>query len=127
MRLLSVLASERMEAKQKLKILQEEYHIQVAENLGEEVNEMCNWSEGIEERATARGLAKGMAQGLEQGIQQGMKQGIQQGIQQGEILGALGVYLELGLTEEGVIAKMKEKFSLTQEEAEKYLQQKQKS
>lgn len=62
----------------------------------EEMNEMCNWSEGIEERAIARGLAQGM---------QGMAELLQ----------------ELGWTEEAIIAKIMEKFSITQEEAESYV------
>ena len=114
--LLSVIASESMDARDKLQILQEEYHIEVTRNLEEEVNRMCNWSDEIWERATERGLA--------QGIAQGMAQGIAQGLEQGEILGAIGVYLELGFPVREIADKIVKKFAITQEEAEKYIQQK---
>ena len=52
LRLLSVLASHRMEPEDKLQVLEEEYHIATTSRLEEGVNIMCNWSEGIIERIT---------------------------------------------------------------------------
>ena len=53
-----------------------------------------------------------------------MAQGLEQGLAQGEILGAISVYLEPGWSEEAISGKIMEKFSITREEAEKYVQQK---
>ncbi len=52
LRLLSVLASHRMEPEEKLQVLEQEYHIATTSKLEEGVNIMCNWSEGIIERIT---------------------------------------------------------------------------
>ncbi len=50
LRLLSVLASHRIEPRDKFNILEEEFHIATTMKLEEGVNSMCNWSEGIAER-----------------------------------------------------------------------------
>ena len=91
-RLLSVLLSMEMKAKDKIKIMEAEYGIPIEDGIREEVNIMCNLGEGLAinymKRGWEQGLSKGMKEGIErglkQGLQQGMQQGIQQGIQQGE-------------------------------------------
>jgi hypothetical protein len=54
LRLLSVLASEKVEADEKLHILEQEYHIATKRGLEGKVNIMCNWSDGVVERVTER-------------------------------------------------------------------------
>ena len=69
LRLLSVLLSIEIKAGQKKEILEKEYHIEMKRKFGEEVSQMCNLSEGLEQRAAQRVL-----QGLQQGIAQGSQQ-----------------------------------------------------
>lgn len=46
--------------------MENEYNIPMNDEWGEEVREMCNLSQGIEEK----GIRKGLKQGIEQGITQ---------------------------------------------------------
>ena len=69
LRLLSVLLSSEIKAAEKKEILEKEYHIEMKRKFGEEVSQMCNLSEGLEQRAAQRVL-----QGLQQGIAQGSQQ-----------------------------------------------------
>lgn len=62
-------------AEEKLNILEEEYQIPIENEIREDVNTMCNLSEGIEEKGIAKGIEKGMEQGLAQGLVQGRKEG----------------------------------------------------
>ena len=55
-RLISTLLSNEIEAEEKLNMIELEYQISVSEELREEVNLMCNLSEGIEERAAEKTL-----------------------------------------------------------------------
>ena len=52
LRLLTVLASHRMEPEEKLGVLEQEYNIATTRKLEKGVNSMCNWSEEIIERIT---------------------------------------------------------------------------
>lgn len=63
--LLSTLLSEELNAEDKKKILEQDFAIAMTEKIDKEVNEMCNYSKGIEERGIAKGMAQGMAQGME--------------------------------------------------------------
>ena len=73
LKLLSVLLLQRGNAEQKKQILQHDFHIAMTMQLEEEVDFMCNLSEGVERR----GIEKGFAQGIEQGIEQGLEKGIE--------------------------------------------------
>lgn len=53
-----MLLSDTMKVKDKLQILEEEYHIPVNDELRKDVNVMCNLGEGIEERAIERTTKK---------------------------------------------------------------------
>ena len=53
-------------------IVENEYNIPMNDEWGEEVREMCNLSQGIEEK----GIRKGLKQGIEQGITQQKKKKI---------------------------------------------------
>lgn len=67
-RLLSALLSSKMEAPEKLKILETEYNIPAETGIRKDVNVMCNLSEGVWEEAMERGLAEGMEKGIEKGL-----------------------------------------------------------
>ena len=47
--------------------LEEEYRIQIDEQLSEEMSAVCNLAEGIARMNRAQGMAQGMAQGRAQG------------------------------------------------------------
>lgn len=68
--LLEVLLSNEKLPNEKKKILSEDFNIAMTKTLEGEVQEMCNLSKGVEEKAMAKGLAQGLAQGLEQGVAQ---------------------------------------------------------
>ncbi len=46
-----------------MEILETRYDIPIDDDVRKEVGEMCNLSEGIEERAIEKGVAKGIAEG----------------------------------------------------------------
>jgi hypothetical protein len=93
--LLEVLLSNEKLPNEKKKILSEDFNIAMTKTLEGEVQEMCNLSKGVEEKAMAKGLAQGLAQGLEQGVAQGLAQGLEQGVAQGLAQG-----LEQGVAQE---------------------------
>ena len=63
-RLLGTLFSKELGRKDKIGILKEEYDITEDDNLGEDVSEMCNLSQGIKEDGIAIGLEKGREDGI---------------------------------------------------------------
>lgn len=65
-RLLSAILSSDLEANEKLKIMEEEYRIPVENDIREEVEEMCNLSQEIKEKAFEAGQKKGQEKGQEQ-------------------------------------------------------------
>lgn len=65
-RLLSAILSSDLEVNEKLKIMEEEYRIPVENDIREEVEEMCNLSQGIKEKAFEAGQKKGQEKGQEQ-------------------------------------------------------------
>ena len=71
---------------------------------GEENYDMCEALKGIQEEGIAIGRELGLEQGLEQGI-----------------LGMAELFRELGLSDDWMIEKLREKFSMTREEAEQVL------
>ena len=81
-RFLGVLFSNVMKVNEK-KVLEEEFHIPMTEELQEGVEKMCNLSEAIEERGIERGMEAGIQRGMEAGIQRGMEAGIERGIEAG--------------------------------------------
>ena len=68
-----------------------------------------------------KGMAQGMEKGLAQGMAQGMEKGLEKGMEQGKVYGAISVYREMGLSNEEISKKIREKFYLTKEKAESYL------
>jgi len=72
--LLNCLLSEELRAKEKLKILSEEYNIQATKRIESEVTQMCNLSQGIEDKAMERGKDIGRTEGINLGIERGIIQ-----------------------------------------------------
>ena len=70
-RYLSLLLSREMPIQERQQQLEEDYHLQMTENIRKDVNTVCNYSDAIENI----GIRKGMQQGIQQGMQQGMQQG----------------------------------------------------
>ena len=80
-RLLSVLLSMEMKAKDKIKIMEAEYGIPIEDGIREEVNIMCNLGEGLAINYMKRGWEQGLSKGMKEGIERGLKQGLKQGMQ----------------------------------------------
>lgn len=68
LKLLEVLLSSERSTKEKREILQEEFNIKMTQELEREVSEMCNLSEGVEQKGIAKGIAKGRTYGIVEGI-----------------------------------------------------------
>ena len=60
LKLLEVLLSTERRTEEKKKILQEEFDIKMTQELEREVSEMCNLSDGVEQKGIAKGIAKGI-------------------------------------------------------------------
>lgn len=65
-RMLKVLFSSKMRIEKKQKILEEEYGIRLSEEGKEDIKEMCNFSEGVEQRGIEIGLQRGLTLGKNQ-------------------------------------------------------------
>ncbi|MBQ2282751.1 MAG: hypothetical protein II250_01085 [Agathobacter sp.] len=61
-RMLDVLLSEELPAKDKKEILEQEYQIPMTEEMEEEVEQMCNLSDGVEQRGIEKGIKIGIQQ-----------------------------------------------------------------
>ena len=64
LRLLSVLLSSEATDAEKKRVLRDDYSIPITETMERSLAEMCNLSQGVEEKGIAKGLAKGRAEGL---------------------------------------------------------------
>ena len=58
-------------ADDKKRVLSEEFNIAVTDSIEQEVERMCNLSDGLEQRCMARGFAKGQAAGRAEGRTEG--------------------------------------------------------
>ena len=65
LKLLEVLLSSERGTKEKQKILQEEFGIRMTQELEREVSEMCNLSDGVEQKGIAKGIAKGITSSIQ--------------------------------------------------------------
>ena len=77
------------------------------------------------EEARTEGLEKGLKEGLEKGIEKGLEKGVEKGIEKGIEKGKealISACKELGISYGETAGKVKEKFSLEDEEAEKSMQ-----
>lgn len=98
LKLLDVLLSTETDSAEKCQILQEDFQIEMTEALEREVSLMCNLSKGVEEK------------------------GMKKGIEKGRIYGAITAYEDVSLSKDIILKKLQEKFSLTLEEAQSYLE-----
>lgn len=96
LKLLNVLLSTETGSEDKCQILEDDFKIKMTQTLESEVSLMCNLSKGVEE----------------QGIQKGLEQGIQ---------AMIATLKKLQIPTETILMEICEKFSLTREDAEKYL------
>ena len=62
-KMLSVLLSRNLDAKERMNILQDSFDIAMTEEVKQEVDEMCNLSQGVREDGRAEGRAEGEAMG----------------------------------------------------------------
>ena len=67
LRLLSVLLSSETAESEKKRILRDDYAIPITETMERSLTEMCNLSQGVEEKGIAKGLARGRAEGRTEG------------------------------------------------------------
>ena len=96
LKLLNILFSTESKAREKQEILEREFSIKMTKTLKREVALMCNLSQWVEEK----GIKKGMERGIE---------------------ATVSVLKELGINEDVILEKVKEKFSLTESQAKKYV------
>ena len=75
LKFLEVLLSDSRPAREKRKILSEEFGMEMSGDLESGVRDMCNLSQGILERGIEEGMERGLRQGVEQGVEQGLQQG----------------------------------------------------
>lgn len=72
-RMLDVLLGSETSEAEKRRILQDDYEIQMTQAMEQEVSDMCNLSQGIENRGMAKGMEKGIATGILASIKNLMK------------------------------------------------------
>ena len=77
-----VLVDNNLNRQEKKKKLAEEFSIKMTPRLERGVQEMCNLSEGVEQRGIEKGMALGIEKGIEQGIEQGLALGLAEGREQ---------------------------------------------
>lgn len=76
--MLNILFSVEMNAGEKMRKLEQDFHILMEQKIEKELNQMCNLSDYVVE--------VGLKKGMEQGIKQGMEQGVEQGLERGRLL-----------------------------------------
>lgn len=99
--LLGVMLLSKEEPQERANIMHRDYGITITRELEGEVSLMCNLSQGLIKEGEARGISIGKAKG--------------------KILGTVETYHDIGLNDNEIITKIMDKFSITREEAEKYL------
>ena len=97
LRLLDVLLSADTKPDEKCRILEQDFSIEMTQELESEVSLMCNLSEGVEQR------------------------GIEKGLQQGKIYGLIEAYRDESVPEEEIVSRLQKKFGMTEEEVKNYL------
>jgi hypothetical protein len=75
LRLLDVIVSGKMNAGEKMQLLENDFQIPMTRAIEGKVSEMCNVSQGIYESGVEDGLSQGLSQGLVKGEKRGFKRG----------------------------------------------------
>ena len=70
-RLLGALLSGKLTVDEKLSIIENEYEINIENNLRRDVSDMCNLSQGLVEEGREEGIAEGIEKGIAEGIEKG--------------------------------------------------------
>ena len=96
-RLLGALFAQGLTAGQRLNIIKEEYDIPIEQNIEQEVDVMCNLSQGIKEAGIAEGRSEGRAEEI---IETGY---------------------EFGLSEQDILERLQKKLSIPLQKAQEYL------
>ena len=104
LRLMNVLLSSQTDVREKQRVMREEFHIAMTAELEVEVEALCNLSQGI------------YNEGFETGVEKGMEKGIEKGIE-----GAVEILREEGYKDSQIIERIRKRFGLTQEDAERYV------
>ena len=108
-RLLGALFAQGLTAGQRLNIIKEEYDIPIEQNIEQEVDVMCNLSQGIKEA----GIAEGREEGREEGRVEGRSEGRAEEI--------IETGYEFGLSEQDILERLQKKLSIPLQKAQEYL------
>ena len=81
--MLRLIFKENLTTKEKTKKLKDEYDLSISGEMGEEMDTMCNLSEGIYERGIRYGERRGEKRGEKRGIALGEKRGMALGEKNG--------------------------------------------
>ena len=108
-RLLGALFAQGLTAQQRLNIIKTEYDIPIESSIKQEVNVMCNLSQGIKEAGIAEGRAEGRTEGRKEGRTEGRAEEI---IETG---------YEFGLSEKDILERLQKKLSISLQKAQEYL------
>ena len=84
---LDVLFANELRTVRKKQILEDRFGIEMSRKAEEEVDRMCNFSDGFYERGLEKGIEQGMATGIAKGLEQGMATGMAKGLEQGMATG----------------------------------------
>lgn len=79
-RLLGALLSSKLKVDEKLDIIENEFQIPLESDIRKDVSEMCNLSQGIEDRAFERGTANGISIGKKEGLAEVVLKLIKKGV-----------------------------------------------
>ena len=90
-----------MTAGERLNIIKEEYDIPIEQTIEQEVDVMCNLSQGIKEAGIAEGRVEGRSEGRAEEI-------IETGY-------------EFGLSEQDILERLQKKLSISLQKAQEYL------
>ena len=108
-RLLGALFAQGLTAGQRLNIIKEEYDIPIEQTIEQEVDVMCNLSQGIKEA----GIAEGREEGREEGRVEGRSEGRAEEI--------IETGYEFGLSEQDILERLQKKLSIPLQKAQEYL------
>ena len=105
---MNVLLAVDLEAKEKQRVMEKEFHITMTAELESEVSELCNLSQGVYD--------KGVKAGISQGINQGMSLGISQGIR-----ATVAILQRYQYQDAEIMEQIMQEYHLTPEEARQYV------
>lgn len=107
LRLLDVLFSSETGADEKRHILQQDFDISMTQTLERTVDVMCNFSQGVWDKAMEAGMEAGMKAGMKAGMEAGMEAGRKEGAAQTMLNSIKNLMETLGLTIEQAMSALK--------------------